>query len=534
MPPQITALGGRVQTTLRKFSLAQKTLAVIGVAVLVLGTIALSSWLTKPTMSPLFSNVSATDASAMVDQLTAQGVPYQLADGGATILVPADQVYAMRLKMAAAGLPATSDGGYSLLDKMSATSSDFTQQITYQRAMEGELAKTISAINGVTASTVKLAIPKDTVFVATKSDPTASVFVKTAPGVTLGTDQVQSIVHLVSASIEGMKPTDVSVVDADGKVLSAVGSTVASGIAGQQTSDYEARVQASIQAILDRVVGAGKGAVTVNADLNYDQTHRTSESYTAPTPSPLPPLSSATTSEVYAGNGTATGGVLGPNNIAVPSGTSTAGTGSYSKNSATVDNTLDKVTEDTITAPGTVRRMSVAVVLDSKAAASLDMTQMNAMIAAAAGIDPTRGDTVSVSKMAFDTTSAAAAQTALAQADAATQAAQKTALIKQGAIAGAVLLLVIFLVIVGLRQRGKARREALDLGELRMVHDDDDPLGLGMGPGHDAFPAIPAAPPVPEGPSDIAIKRAEIGAFAEEQPAEVAELLRGWLVGGKR
>ena len=252
------------------------------------------------------------------------------------------------------------------------------------------------------------------------------------------------------------------------------------------------------------------------------------------TPSPLPPLSSATTSEVYAGNGTATGGVLGPNNIAVPSGTSTAGTGSYSKNSATVDNTLDKVTEDTITAPGTVRRMSVAVVLDSKAAASLDMTQMNAMIAAAAGIDPTRGDTVSVSKMAFDTTSAAAAQTALAQADVAAKAAQQTALVKQGAIAGAVLLLVIFLVIMGLRQRGKARREALDLGELRMVHDDDDPLGLGMGPGHDPFPAIPAAPPVPEGPSDIAIKRAEIGAFAEEQPAEVAELLRGWLVGGKR
>ena len=534
MPPQITALGGRVQTTLRKFSLAQKTLVVIGVAVLVLGTVALSSWLMKPTMSPLFSNVSATDASAIVDQLTSQGVAYQLTDGGTTILVPAGQVYPMRLKMASAGLPATSDGGYSLLDKMSATSSDFTQQVTYQRAMEGELAKTVSAINGVTAATVKLAIPKDTVFVATKSDPTASVFVKTAPGMTLSVDQVQAIVHLVSASIQGMKPSDVSVVDADGKVLSAVGTSVASGISGQQTSDYEARVQASIQSMLDRVVGPGKGAVTVNADLDYDQTHRTSESYSVPTPSPLPPLSSATTSEVYSGNGTASSGVLGPDNIAVPSGTATAGSGAYSKKSETLNNTLDKVTEDTITAPGTVRRMSVAVVLDDKAAASLDMTQVTAMISAAAGIDTARGDTVSVSKMAFDTTSAQAAKTALAQAEAATQAAQKTALIKQGAIAGAVLLLVIFLVIMSLRQRGKARREALDLGELRMVHEDDDPLGLGVGPGHDGYPAIPAAPPVPEKLSDIAVKRAEIGAFAEEQPAEVAELLRGWLVGGKR
>lgn len=532
MPPQITALGGRVQKTLRQFSLAQKTLAVIGLAVLVLGAVALSSWLTKPTMTPLFSNVAATDASAIVDQLTTAGVKYQLTDGGSTILVPADKVYTMRLKMASAGLPASSDGGYSLLDSMSMTSSEFTQQITYQRAMEGELAKTIGAIKGVQTASVKLAIPKDSVFVAEKADPTASVFVKTAPGVTLGSDQVQSVVHLVSASIEGMKPSDVAVVDADGQVLSAVGTTVASGLSGQQTTDYESRVSSSIQAMLDRVVGAGKGIVSVSADLNYDATHRVSESYSAPTA--VPPLSSSKTSELYgpgAANSTSTG-VLGPDNIAVPSGTAAGGSGSYAKASETLNNSVNKVTEDTTAAPGTVRKMSVSVVLDEKAAAALDMTQVAAMVSAAAGADATRGDTVQVSKMAFDTTTAQAAQTALAAADAEAKKAATASLIKSAAIGGAILLLVLFLIVMALRQRGKARREALDLGELHMVQSDDDPLGLEGG--FDGLPVLPPAAVAPEGPSEIAVKRAEISAFADEQPAEVAELLRGWLVGGKR
>ena len=153
MPAQVRSLLDRLTGAVRQFTLVQRSFLVVAVAAVVVGVVALVGWLGRPTMSPLFSGLSGTDASAIVDQLTKDGVSYQLADGGATILVPADQVYAMRLKMAAAGLPATSDGGYSLLDKMSATSSDFTQQITYQRAMEGELAKTISAINGVTAAT---------------------------------------------------------------------------------------------------------------------------------------------------------------------------------------------------------------------------------------------------------------------------------------------------------------------------------------------------------------------------------------------
>src|SRR3712207_5851911 len=262
MPTQITALLDRAKAVVGQFSLAQRTIALIGIAGLVLGLVALSSWLSKPTMSPLFSGVSAADASAIVDQLDGEGVPYELADGGGTILVPADQLYATRISVAAAGLPADSEeGGYSLLDDMGMTASEFQQQVTYQRAMEGELSKTISAIDGVKTASVKLAMPEESVFVDEVADPTASVFVETKQGVTLEAGQVQAIVHLVSSGIPGMNPTDVAVIDAQGTVLSAIGGSTAGGLADQQTGEYEQRVAASVQTMLDRLVGVGKAVV---------------------------------------------------------------------------------------------------------------------------------------------------------------------------------------------------------------------------------------------------------------------------------
>ena len=200
MPAQITGLLGRLSDQARQLDLGQKILALIGIAGLVLGGVALSAWLSKPTLSPLFANLSATDASAIVDHLQSEGVQYELTDGGATILVPNNQLYSQRLAVAAAGLPADADGaGYSLLDDMGMTSSDFQQQVTYQRAVEGELARTIGAMRGVEEASVRLAMPEDSVFVDEQADPTASVFVRTAQGSALSTESVQAIVHLFAS-----------------------------------------------------------------------------------------------------------------------------------------------------------------------------------------------------------------------------------------------------------------------------------------------------------------------------------------------
>ena len=527
MPAQLQAVLDRLNGTLQKFSTAQRTLGVIGIAVVALGAVALSSWLSKPTMSPLFADLSGPDASAIVDQLDAEGVDYQLADGGSTVLVPADKLYGLRIDLAAAGLPANADGGgYSLLDDMGMTSSEFQQDVTYQRALEGELAKTVGALDGVDTATVKLALPEESVFVEETADPTASVFVRTRPGAELSNEQVESIVHLVSAGIPDMKPVDVAVVDASGKVLSEVGTGPGGGAGdGQAATEYESRVGSAVQEMLDQVVGAGKAVVTVTAELDFDETQRTSETYTA-TPE-TPPLSSSTTTEEYSGGGTPTGGVLGPDNIQVPSGT--GADGSYSNKSETLNNAINKVTEATTTAPGSVRRQSIAVAVDQEAAAGVDMTQLTALVKAAAGIDTERGDSVAVSRMAFDTTSAEAARTALAAADAAEKKAQTADLIKQGAIAGIVLLVVIALAVISRRRARNAQREALDIGELQIVPPSPTEEAIAaIEAAEDQLPALPAAHG-PEPLPDIEFKRAEIAALAEDQPAEVADLLRGWL-----
>ena len=527
MAAQLNGLLGRLQVTLRQFTLAQRTLGLIGIAVLVLGAVALSSWLSRPTMSPLFANLSSADASAIVDHLESAGVPYELTDGGSTILVPADKMYAMRLEVAAAGLPTASEGGYSLLDDMGMTSSDFQQQVTYQRALEGELARTIGAINGVEAATVKLALPEDSVFVDETPDPTASVFVRTTPGTRMDSTKVQSIVHLVSAGIEGMDPADVAVIDADGQVLSAVGGSAADGLRDGQTGEYESRVQAGVQAMLDKLVGPGNAVVNVTAELDFDQTVRTTE--TVETDPDLPPLSSSTSTEEYTGTGTTDGGVLGPDNIAVP--VDGEGGGTYSSETETVNNPYDTVTEQLTTAPGSVRRQSVSVVVAEDAAAGLDLDDLETAVVAAAGVDAERGDIVSVTRMAFDTATAEEAEAALAEAEEKAAAAQTMGLIKQGAVALLIIIGIAVLAFIVARRNKRARREALDLGVLQLLEArkaevlDDD--------GSDV-PALPAAARQAAVRDELEARREDVLALAAEQPAEVAEVLRSWLVGGRR
>lgn len=534
MPAQVRTAVDRLTGAVRSLALAQRLYLLLAAAALVVAAVGVGGWLARPTMSPLFSGLSGADASAIVDKLSADGVRYELADGGATVLVPQGDLYASRISMAAAGLPANADGtGYSLLDDLPVTASDFQQQTAYRRAMEGELARTVAAIDGIETASVRLALPEESVFVAAKADPTASVFVRTRAGVTLTSDQVQAIVHLVSAGIEGMKPTDVAVVDSSGEVLSAVGTGTAGGaLGGRQAGDYEARIQAAVEKLLDPLVGPGRSAVTVTARLNLDSMQRTTEEYSA-TPG-TPPLTSSTTSEQYTGTGTSATGVLGPDNIAVPTGA--ADGGSYTSTSTDVANPVNKATEVTTSGPGGVEWQSVSVAVDETAAQKLDMAALTQAISAAAGIDATRGDTLSVQKMAFDTTRQDAAQQALAEADATAATQERDALIVKAAVIGAALLLMVLLVALAGRRSRRLRREALDLGLLEAARAAEANVLLEGPP--DGLPLeLPAAPEPGPAESAFVARRREIEAMADDQPSEVAELLRMWLAaptGGKR
>jgi flagellar M-ring protein FliF len=534
MPQQVTIAMRRLTRSVSGFTTGQKVLSALVLAGLLLGGFAFARWASAPNYAPLFSNLASSDASAIVDKLNSAGVKYQLADGGQTILVPQDQVYAERLKMSGDGLPSAKNTGYSLLDQQGVTASQFQQQVAYQRALEGELDNTIQAIGGVQTAIVHLAIPQQDVFLDDTQKPSASVLVNTASGATLSQQQVQSIVHLVSSSVQGMDATQVTVVDGQGDLLSAAGDgSAAAGLAGatrgQETSDYESRTTSAVQAILDKVVGPGHAVAKVTAQLDLDDTNTTTETMVAPNPT-APPLSYSKTSETYANsNGTSSTGVLGPDNIAVPTGSATAGTGSgnnYIKTSETADSPYGKITEQRKSTPGAVIKQSVAVVVDSTVK-NADLTKLQQAVSTAAGVDTTRGDTVSVTSMPFDTTAATAAKKQLQAAASAKTRDQFFGLIKTAAVV-LLVLLVLGLAFVMSRKRPTTERELL---ELEMFENAQRmPMAIGAGAGVPAANhALPAGPEFGGGSAELVERRHAVHALVERQPDEVAELLRGWL-----
>lgn len=550
MPVAVKNVFARLSAYVKGFSAAQRTIAILAIAALVLGGIALASWLGKASYAPLFTGLAAADASSITDQLQTDGVPFQLTDGGATILVPQAQVYSERLKAASNGLPSSNEGGYSLLDDMGVTSSEFQQDVTYKRAMEGELAKTIGAMDGVQTATVQLAIPEKSVFVSEEKDPTASVFIATDNGTELSSDQVQAIVHLTSASVEGMQPTDVSVVDAKGQTLSAVG-TGATGSGADQAADYDAATSKKIQDLLDTTLGVGNATVVVSGTMNQESGTRTSERYTAPTSGPVALNESSTTEEYGAGAGGGNGatGVLGPDNIAVPNGTATDGAGDdgYKNESATKNNAVDHTTETTQIPSGGLDRQTISVALNAKADAvqNANLQSINDLVSAAAGVDRDRGDQVQVAMMDFDTSASDQAAKALeAQEKADQQEALWSSIRTAGIVIGIVLAVIAIMFFVARRNR-KQEREAVDLGELDAFAGETFQLPLAMdGTGDrvtlgagDAPTAVLSAMPAGDPPTEVLTteeitaerRRQDISALAERDPKRTAELLRGLL-----
>ncbi|WP_020143838.1 flagellar basal-body MS-ring/collar protein FliF [Terracoccus sp. 273MFTsu3.1] len=533
MPPFLSSAAQRLGATVKAFTVGQRTVAVIGLAILALGAVALTTWATKPSYSPLFTGLASADASAVVQQLGKDNVPYQLADGGSTVLVPQENVYDERLKAAAAGLPAAPASGYSLLDKMGVTSSDFQQNVTYKRAIEGELATTIAHLEGVQTASVQLAIPEKTVFTSQQGEPTASVFVQALPGQTLSADKVEAVVHLTAAAVPDLKPANVSVVDAQGTVLSSVGLGTG-GSGAKQATEYQLRTQASVQAVLDKVLGPGNATVAVTPEIDKNSAQQTSETFAGATG--VLPLSQSTTTEKYRGTGSGNGsGVLGPDNIAVPGGA--GGNGTYDSTKDTRDNAVNKVTEERTIPSGALKRQSVSVAVNASATRNLNIQELTDLVSAAAGIDTKRGDVLSMQVMPFSTAAADQAKAALAAQQAADEARSGQQLLTTLVWAGVVLLIAIALVVLWLRARRRAVREPVELiGDLVVV-DDQAPLpSVTAGPDTVRLPAAPVSPgigAVPElpGPSedaaDAELRRAQVSRLGATEPLKTAELLRG-------
>lgn len=414
----------------RKMGLAAALAASIALVV------GLLLWSSAPEYKVLFSNLSEKDAGTITTTLQQLNAPYKTEAGG-TLLVPADQVYDLRFKLAAQGLPKGGAVGFELMDSPKLGMTQFQEQVAFQRGMEGELARTVQALAPVESARVHLAIPKPSVFIRDKQMPSASVLVNLHPGRTLDPGQVQAIVHLVSSSVAELSPGNVTVVDQTGNLLtSQADSQSVHGLNASQL-DYIRQMEGyfaqRIEAIVSPIVGEGNVKAEVRADLDFSESEATSETYKPnPTPDAQAVRSLQTVEDINNGGNQAQGipGALTnqpPGPATAPlnaqpganAGPNVGGGQGSSSNSSRRENTtnfeLDKTIRHTKEPLGRVKRLSVAVVVNYRAGAKdaagvaakptpltpAELTQINNLVKESMGFNPQRGDSVNVVNAAF-------------------------------------------------------------------------------------------------------------------------------------
>jgi flagellar M-ring protein FliF len=390
----------QVTNIFNKLSLQQKLVLGGTVGVTVAMLITLLFFLNQPDYVPLYTNLAQDDAAKVVDQLNAQKIPYVIDDNGKVIKVPKDKVYEERLSLAGKGIPSSGVVGYEIFDKSTMGMSEFMEKLNYQRALEGELAKTIMEIDGVQGARVHIVIPHKSVFKDEQKLPTAAVVLKLRNGYYLTRNNIAAILNLVSSSVEGLQPGKVTLIDTEGKLLSKEEDSDPLAVSSSKQYEIKKSVENYLaqkaQSMLDNVLGYGNSMVEVNADLNFDQVQKTMETYD---PNSQVAISEQTIKSTNNGKNLSDS------------------TAQLSQNNIT-NYDINKTIEKVIQGSGNIQRLSVAAVINDvpKEVKQGDKTkteygprstdQMNKLqeiIKNAVGVDPSRKDQFSIVNIPFET-----------------------------------------------------------------------------------------------------------------------------------
>ncbi len=422
-------------------SMAQQMLGMpsqqkLGLMVAVAATVALLAglwmWGQTPDFRVLYANMSERDGGAVIEALQQQNIPYKFSEGG-TLMVPADKVHEVRLNMAAQGLPKGGTIGFELMENQKFGTSQFLEQINYQRALEGELARSVQTMASVANARVHLAIPKPTVFVKEKQKPSASVVLALNAGRSLDEGQVNAIVHLISSSVPDMPAQNVTVVDQSGTLLSAARDGTGQMLDATQLkyvrqveTDYVKR----IEDILSPITGIQNIRAQVTASLDFAVSEQTSEMYKPNQPPNEAAVRSLQSSEVLDGIKTA-GGVPGALSnqppvpatapLVTPSTAVPAANGGTSANNShkemTTNYEVDRTIQHTKMPTGNIKLIAFAVVLNNRSVTDKDgkvvstpytddeKAQITLLVKEAVGFEEKRGDTLNLLNSAFNDTS---------------------------------------------------------------------------------------------------------------------------------
>ena len=347
----------------------------------------------------LFSNLSAEDAGNIVGKLNEKKISYKVSSTGNAISVPSEKVSELRMELAAAGLPQGGGVGFEIFDNKSLGATEFEQQLNYRRALQGELSRTINGLDEIQSSRVHIALPKDSLFSEKQKRPTASVTLRLKSGKNIRPAQIEGIVHLVASSIEGMNPEDVMVVDSRGSILSTkqneskLSKMTASQIDFQRNMEKD--LAGRIQTMLENVVGTGKAAVRVTAELDFRVTEKTEETYDAEAP----------VIRSVQRNAEKTNAVL-------KSGT-VSETPEKEKLDEIINYEINKVVNKTVMPVGETKKLSIAVLVDGtykknekneevyQPRTKNEIESLEDLVRKSAGLNAQRGDQVVVTNMPF-------------------------------------------------------------------------------------------------------------------------------------
>jgi flagellar M-ring protein FliF len=400
----------------------------VGLAASIAIGFAVVLWSMEPDYQPLLSNLSNVDATEAVDVLKASDIPYKIDDRSGALLVASENVYDARLKLAALGITDNKSVGFELLDKeQSLGTSQFMENISFRRGLEGELSRTIASLNSVKSARVHLALPKTSVFVRDARKPTASVFVELSRGRRLQEEQVNAIINLVASSVPQLESSDVTIIDQNGRLLSEVGKSETAVESARQfsyTLKLEDVLNKRVQQILEPVIGGDKFKVQVSAEVDFTAVEQTQEAYNPE----ISVLRSEQTSEDERSGAIGAGGVPGalsnqpPGTATAPEVATAGAAGTVApvipprnvRTQATRNFELDRSISHTKHQQGKVQRISVAVVVDNKAGAAggnntevgtpwepAELENFTNLVKSAVGFSEARGDTVTVINAAF-------------------------------------------------------------------------------------------------------------------------------------
>ena len=514
----------------RKIALAAVTVITLGLFALIIVQARTADY------QLLYGNLADADASAVVDWLKGHNVPFQLANNGNNILIPAKTVHETRLSLASLGLPQGGGVGFEIFDKQSFALTDFVQKVNYSRALQGELARTITSLGPVETARVHLALPEKRLFKDQQKPATASVIIKLAPGKRLSEPQVQGIIHLVSSSIEGLEPSHVTVIDQNGNVLSRTGEK---GLTGSLSPDMlefqmqvEQRLEDRAQALLEKSLGAKNAMVRVSASLDFAKTEKTEEAYSPDEPV----IRSEQLSEEKSGS-EITGGVPGvQSNLEGATPQAASASPPTSRSQRTTNYEISKTVSKTVNPIGTISKLSVSVLVADKIVPAKDkeparteprspaeLKALEAMVASALGLDTGRGDRIEVTSMPF----LAAAESADGEEGVAGRLYQYMPFIRYALLFLGCVLLYLFLI------RPLMKTLSRDVTQhYKTVEEMEAEQARGSAPGRGPAGSLvggTAYRAAMESPSLDAVEKVKKG--VETDPVFSAHVLKGWIHG---